>query len=494
MRCKFHIQMVLWALLTLAAGITLNGQDTERPLPPVLDLVTVNPANGNSILTWQPGGSPDVAGYVFYLYRDGAGEAFDTVYMPPITSYTDIKSNANLFSVSYMVAAIDSSDNISPLSNMLSTIFTTSALDTCNNGIMVEWSSYTSDIHSVDYYTVTCSIDGGIPFTAATADAAANSSFITPVITGADYCFVIEASVDGDMISRSNRSCIATDLAKPPSWVNGDYATIEGGELLLSFSYDTDTGTERFRIEESSYPTGGYTPLATVTSAGGHLDYSISPHPSQPEYYRLAAVNSCNEPLALSNPVSVIIPALDYNGSSVAITWNSYREWTGGVDHYSVFRNHNGSFTEIGQVAPPDTSWTDNPNQFIYEVTGDSVCYYIIASEGANPWFAGAESRSATVCLHSPEKIFVPTAFTPGSGDKNGLFRPVLSFTPTGYHLVIKSRSGATVFESRDWLESWDGIYRGSRMAQDVYFWFLETESPAGRRIVRNGTITIIIN
>lgn len=484
----------LLCLFLLIAGTGISaGQDTERPLPPLLELVTVNPLNGNTTLQWSPGGSPDVAGYVFYIYRDGAGEAFDTIFVSAATSYIDTRSNADLFSVSYLVAAIDSSDNISPLSNRLSTIFVTAEVDTCNHGIMVMWNSYNDENHTLDYYDITFSVDGG-GFNSAGTTSGDTTLFFGPVTTGSDYCFVIEASVNGDRTSRSSMACTQPNLQRPPAWINGDYATVTGGSLLLSFSFDTDSEIETFIIEQSGYPQTGYVPFAPVSSSSGSIEYSVSPVPAVAMYYRLSAINSCGQAVTTSNSITLIKTSLAETSNSVIISWNSYIDWRGGVEKYSVFRSHNGSYVEVANLSAADTAWSDDPYSFVYETTGDSVCYYIVATEGTSPYYHDAESRSTMACMAAPWKVFVPTGFTPDGDGVNDFFRPVLSFTPAKYQMVIISRSGTTLFESRDPLEEWDGTSGGNKLQQDAYLWFLEVVTPGGKTISKHGVITIIFN
>jgi hypothetical protein len=68
----------------------------------------------------------------------------------------------------------------------------------------------------------------------------------------------------------------------------------------------------------------------------------------------------------------------------------------------------------------------------------------------------------------------------------------VLSFTPNDYHLIISDRQGTVVFESRDYLQEWDGSRNGNAQTQGVYLWILKVTTPTGRKISRTGTITII--
>jgi hypothetical protein len=48
------------------------------------------------------------------------------------------------------------------------------------------------------------------------------------------------------------------------------------------------------------------------------------------------------------------------------------------------------------------------------------------------------------------------------------------------------------MFETRDYLEEWDGSGSGSVQSQGVYLWVLKVTTPSGKKISRTGTVTII--
>ncbi|MCK7540569.1 MAG: hypothetical protein MZV63_61600 [Marinilabiliales bacterium] len=64
-------------------------------------------------------------------------------------------------SVAYVVAAIDSSFNISPLSNSLSTIYLSSVNDTCNSRIILSWTPFVNSLHPADSYEVRMAVGNG---------------------------------------------------------------------------------------------------------------------------------------------------------------------------------------------------------------------------------------------------------------------------------------------------------------------------------------------
>jgi hypothetical protein len=51
-----------------------------------------------------------------------------------------------------------------------------------------------------------------------------------------------------------------------------------------------------------------------------------------------------------------------------------------------------------------------------------------------------------------------------------------------------------TLFETTDFMESWDGTGKGVPQPEGAYLWYLKTKTPSGREIVKTGTVTIFHN
>jgi gliding motility-associated-like protein len=130
----------------------------------------------------------------------------------------------------------------------------------------------------------------------------------------------------------------------------------------------------------------------------------------------------------------------------------------------------------------------------MYEITSGTYCFRIEASEGSNSHGIAGVSRSNQVCTETEEIITVPNAFTPDNDEINDRFRPVLSFTPSEYRLIITDRKNNRLFETTSHLAEWDGTRNGSPLPPDVYLWFLKVRSLSGKYISKTGTVTIIKN
>jgi gliding motility-associated-like protein len=105
-------------------------------------------------------------------------------------------------------------------------------------------------------------------------------------------------------------------------------------------------------------------------------------------------------------------------------------------------------------------------------------------------------------CSDSTERIIkvlnhclieVPTAFTPNNDGLNDQFRPHNALKAINYHFRVFNRWGQLVFESRNWMEKWDGRINGQLQATGVYVWVLSyTHRDTGQPVFKKGTVTLI--
>jgi len=187
-----------------------------------------------------------------------------------------------------------------------------------------------------------------------------------------------------------------------------------------------------------------------------------------------------------------MVLSLERTGNDLSLSWNSYKEWLGMVSFYRLFINTGKGFEEKVVIQPTDTVLTLGYQEIMYEVTGNEVCFYISASETSNPYGVTGQSLSSGICIGPTEIITVPNVFTPNNDLVNDFFRPVLSFAPLDYHLVISDRQGNILFETRDYSAAWDGSQNGNPQPQGVCLWFLKVTTPSGKSISKTGTLTII--
>ncbi len=467
---------------------------TDPPLPPVLTSVSVDYETGNTKFTWNLSPSPDIAAYILYSYKNGDGMPIDTIWDPSATSYTSASTASKYFSVSYVVTAMRLPRCTSIFSNVINSIFEQVAIDTCKKRISVLWNSYSSFPEKIIGYTVLWSVNSGSYTESDTLSAGDTSYVLNEFSIDSQYCFVVRADLEAGEASTSNKSCISTKMQRPPQWINADQATLnQHGKIAISFTVDPLSEIDRFSLERKTGPTGTFQEISRPASVNGTVFYTDNQADTgMVNYYRLSALNSCNLPVITSNIASNIVLSLERSGTNIVLSWNPYKSWLGNISSYKLFVNTGKVFEENEVISASDTFFVKGYQQIMYEVNGDKVCFFIDASETDNPYGISGESKSSEICTSPTEIITVPNVFTPDNNLINDLFRPVLSFTPLEYQLIISDRQNNILFETRDYLASWDGTRNGNPQPQGVYLWYLKLKTPSGKTISKTGTITII--
>jgi gliding motility-associated-like protein len=498
--------MIKWYSYIFPAFLCIysyNGYSQKNcttPASPILTSVSVQPETGKTDFTWALSSSAGVAAYIIYSYKEPDGLPIDTIWNPVATSFTITSTATKYFSVSYVMtayvpilSAVPDSGCVSPLSNVISSIFCTSQLDTCSKKISVTWNRYADYPKHVTEYKILVSKNGGPMSETYTVSNSADNFLISDFETDSQYCFVVSAVLNDGTVSNSNKSCLVSRMQRPPGWINADYATINtDNKVSLSFSIDPLSEIFRFSLERKSGPNGTYREIAQPLSNNGIIQYIDNKADIDTvNYYRLSAVNSCHNRVTVSNPASNMVLSLENKGSDLILSWNSYRKWLGTVSSYTILVNTGKGFVEKATVTGADTVFKFGYKEIMYEVSGGEVCFYINASETLNPYGIAGHSSSARLCTEATEIITVPNVFTPDNDLVNDLFRPVLSFAPVDYHLIIRNRRGQVLFETRDFKQEWDGTYNGNLQPQDVYLWFLRLTTPSGKSISKSGTVTI---
>jgi len=492
------MRFLIVVLFSLTAALqVLEGQtDTERPEAPQLRYVSVDPLNSNTIIRWAPGLSEDVAGYIVYSYVDNEGFSLDTIHNPMATEFRLTGTGPSYFSETFVVAAFDYAGNVSPLSNSISTIHLTVAADSCNNELELTWNGYTSEPVGIINYAAWFSTDGGPLQSAGETSADEHTLTLHNYVTDAEYCFTINAVLEEGPASSSNRYCIRTSMQHPPDWINADYATVnDEGLIELSFTVDPLSEIENYSLERDNGDGSGFISVASLQSRDGRITFTdYESETDRVNIYRITAINNCGLPATYSNQASNIVLDAVNNSGNITLRWNRYRSWMGEIVSTGIYFDSGSGFSFLKDVAPADTSVVIEYNQIMNLVTGNEICFYVEVNESSNPHGINGTARSNRVCLQAIENISVPNLFTPDGDLKNELFRPFLSFIPTSYSLVISDRRGRTLFETKDYTESWDGTFNGSRLPRDVFLWMLKVTTPSGRTISRTGTVTIFRN
>lgn len=489
-------RLLLYITITLSWLQATNSEPSPYSslLPPVLKLVTVDHETASATLTWLPGSSSGISGYVVYRYRNNEGYAIDTIRDPEILTYTDYSTGALFYSESYVVAAFDSEKNISPLSNPLSTIFLEASIDTCNLMIDLDWTPFNPVATTVTGYEILIS-EGGVFETFEILPPTDTTLTISDFNLHTSYLYMVRAILNDGQSSLSNQVSLSVNLPRPPDWIEISAVLVNSADKIeLSIDYDPLSEITLFRLERKSEEENDFSEIALLNSTGGSFKFTdASASATKRHNYRVSAINSCNTMAISSLTAGNILLGGELSDYIINLNWNSYTGWASGVANYTVSLSTGGSYTVVEDISGQDTTYTANYRDLMYEVSDESVCFYVEANRIGG--FVGSEKPiSNKVCFGATENIFVPNVFTPDGNGVNDSWRPVISFSPNSYFLVVRSRTGSRVFESTDFTGEWDGTYKGKKLPPDIYLWYLRVVTPSGRIEEKSGTVALIYN
>jgi len=479
--------LILSFLFAVVAPKQLQSQDIIKPEPPVLDYLTVDPVTGYAKLTWISSLSQDVELYVVYTFSNGSGFPIDTLKDKYAVTYTDYLSQARKKSVSYVVAAMDSAENISLLSNDLATIYLSALNDSCNNRIILQWNQCVNKRHPVTRYSVLCSINGAA---AQPLDTIENLSYtLTGYVTDTRYCFYINALNNEGIVSSSNTQCIKTGTEKAPEWVDITSLKTDSQVTDIDGSFDTGGDITSFILERKNNGTDSWVQTATAPGQSGVVTCTDpAPDTTTITLYRIAAINKCGNHVTVSSPVRNIVLSANRSDNNVFLKWNN--PLPGRNSTFTILRSTGSGYSEISSGIT-DTIYTDDYSSYAYNIDGTKVTYRI-KSKGSTTHSGTIEVHSSAKEIDVSEYFRVGNAFTPNGDGMNDTFFPVLAFTPEYYEFTIYNRLGILLFRSAVPGNGWDGRYKGKLMPPGTYLWSVRIKTPSGLTEKRNGTVAIL--
>jgi len=308
------------------------------------------------------------------------------------------------------------------------------------------------------------------------------------------YCYYIAAKNDsGGYLSNSNSICLKAKYVKQNTPLYMHYATVANNSVV-QLQWDTSAYKGLIGYLLGKYnPNTGWTDNYAFTKSNTYTDVAAKINDTS-YIYRVRTIDKCGYVGPESNVGTSILLKQSINNDNVALSWNAYRNWQGGVQNYLVqVQLKNKQFKNVANLPGTDTSYTDDS---VYNAIDTAYCYRVIAIENGT---RRDTSISNLTCAVLPSRVFVPTAFSPNSDSLNDVWKvsAVSVFNAVGPKLLqfdakIYNRWGILVFESNDIYKGWDGTFKSIKAPADVYIYVVSAEGIDKRYIQLKGNVTLL--
>lgn|GEM_PF-1057232 len=186
---------------------------------------------------------------------------------------------------------------------------------------------------------------------------------------------------------------------------------------------------------------------------------------------------------------SILLKGEYLDGSN--LNWSAYENWENGVKEYNVEINEAGTFINVNTTPSDSRSFFEK--KYYKEISGKN-CYRVYGLS-----YKGDTSYSNTVCLNGKPIVVLPTGFTPNGDGLNDEFKPIAQFIQEGellnlnsFVFSIFSRWGEKIYETTNPADGWDGSYLRSPCQQGSYIYQLTATGVNGRKIYKNGSVTLL--
>ena len=453
-------------------------------------------------LKWAPSDSADVAGYyIFKVNNAGITNYLDTVYGRFTTTYINTASVANGQTETYRLAAFDTLDNISLLTDPHITIYAFPYYDKCALEVNLDWNAYTGweTVQTYNIYRRTT----GESYNYLNSVTGNETNFIDNELEpNQQYCYYVEAVRSDGIKASSNETCVFTSSHTPPSFINADYASVENNQIEMRFSVDTAGETIKYKIQRAIDTPSSFSTIKTIDDITSpklfFIDANVDPEHTK-YYYRLLAIDPCENISAVSNPASnILLTGYTDEQLNHYLSWDEYKFWEGEIASYQIISLYGeNSAYGIATLSNETQDYSVNISGYVKDKHKSSqpvphkYCYYILAKEDAstNPIGIQGISKSNEICVSHKPRVYVPNAFFPNSYvPENRIFQPSVSFTMTSnYEFIVFDRWGSEIFKTNDQTEGWDGYTRNRKSPPGRYVYVVKYTDYHGEKFQKSG-------
>lgn len=503
-----------------------NLGDTMSPLTPIITDVSVD-GNGRSVISWTS--SPDAYDYEIYQYGPQGWETIGSVLAPDtVFSYT--LSNADDYSETFSVRALDTCDNTRSRSLEHNSMHLTAVLDVCDHSFDLSWNEYINWPSGVSYYNLIVEETdlNGVSVTVVDTNLNVSNYVVNGLRDKYSYRIYVVAHDNNNIFSAlSNQLVVIPALPKTPDYNYIEYASVDhnDGSVELSCIVDISAIIDRYDVYRSLNNDDNFLKIGEVDFSAVTPIYFKDKDAMTSDYfyqYEIYPVDTCGETISAppynssaylddtSFAQTILLQAeinLDYSdspslqGYTNTLIFNEYDKWLGDVSEYRLYRSINREPFNLlpiyvwDRVNQPDEELRYVDVVTSFGETAGRFCYYIEAVEGSSTPYGAVlgGSLSNIACVSQTPVVFVPNTFTPNGDEHNEVFRPITYFvSEEGYSFTIYNREGEKIFETDNPQKGWDGSYKGAQVQDGNYVYHIQFFNGVGSLTEKIDVVSVV--
>jgi gliding motility-associated-like protein len=475
-------------------------RDSVFPSSGIVSSVEVD-EEGDAVIEWEQSNDTDIAGYMIYRCSSGATTPIAQVDEEP-WQFVDVFAQSASGPVSYSIAAYDVCGNYDTTICYASSYLQVQNYTVCDESIEFSWSPYESWLNTPSYYIVyegfnTVNDFAGVELTAVDTTNTLNYSD-SELVYGGYNIYRVEAvdTLTGFRAFTNFDGTFVNDYAAPAN-VEIQYASVLNADSVeIKLGLEPTALTFRYELQRLELATDTWEEVlvkdTNVTSELYFTDDGLACDVFS-YTYRIIVINSCGIPVDTSNFASTVLLDGQANQQRLVntLSWTPYAEWQAGVDTYRVYRRQKDSaFELIDELNGGASLFYEDDVSELVETDGDFY-YQIEAIENSDGTRDAYTAKSNEVNIAVEPIIWIPNAIV--IGGYNEIFKPVISYALVeDYYLVVFSRWGDTIFESRSIDIGWDGTMDGKPVREGLYNYYMTVKDGRGRVTDQFGHITVL--
>lgn len=450
-------------------------------------------------ITWTPSPDPHISQYVIYRNTPQGTVPIDTVQNT--NEYLDNNANAENRSEIYYVLGMDDCGTKSFFDQPHNSILLNYEVDSCTRTATFNWNEYINWPEGVSRHVLWAEINGEFQAVDTLGGNRLNA-FYDQLIKDEPICFYIAA--ENDLLgaeSSSNTICFNPNIVEPIRDLELFYYCYEelSREIDLSWYWNETAELEEYRILLKSGGSNQFTEVYREEVSAQLLEmntfsFQVPAGQTPPFSLLIETTDLCGQILRSEEMDVLFLEGRNLDENTNLLSWHFALP-----DKLSNLQLNlekvplDGSVRTIDLSGQTDNEYRDRLQSG--ELNAGRICYRINFTGQVllpNGQTSAIACESNQVCITGEVRVFIPTAFRPGG--VNTIFKPEFLFRDNieEYKMIIFSRWGEKLFESRNPDLGWNGIVEGVVLDPGTFIYTIEFFSEDGSRFRETGDFLLL--